>query len=188
MDVERILHTMKERPDRRPFRVAALCLALAVLCIDKALGGSWLAFLAAGALILAMGFLLPSEYPQQPLRRNMLASLRAIRHSRFAYRTVVALFAIFFVTVLAARFSLHMGRQFNLSLLPLLLCSFFFGLRVSILAWLGSFFLVYFFVIPPAASFTITSLADFTALILYLYLGLSVLCIPALIRMTSCEE
>jgi len=186
MDVEHLLQTMRTRPDRRTFRVAALGLALIVLCTDKVLGGSWWAFLVAGALIAAMNILVPVERPARPARQKILTCLLAIRGSPLIYRTSVALFLIITVTVLTSRFSEIMGRQFNLSLLPILLCSFFFGLRVSILAWLASFLAVYFLVIPPVGSFAIDSASNFVGLIVYFYLGLAALGIPVLIWTTSC--
>jgi len=186
MSIERLPEALATKPDRQLIRVASYILAAVVLGTDKLLGGSWSSFAVAAALITAMFILLPAELPRGNARLRILAVLQSIRGLSSGYRMMAALLIVCIITFLATNFSSVVGRQFNLSLLSILLCSFFFGLRISIVTWLASFLLIYLFVIPPTSHLGIASLADFANLIVYIYLSLVALTIPTLIRATSC--
>jgi hypothetical protein len=187
MNVEKVLLTLSSGPDRRTFRVASLLLAVAIWSTDKLLGGSWRSFLVATLLLTLMSFFLPVELPQNPIRLKILWALKSFRRTAFGYQFVIGLIASSVTTIYAVNVSGDIGRQFNVGLLSVVLCAFFFELRVSILTWVANAILVHFYVIRPSYSFYISTSTDFAQLILYWYLGLGALAIPTLIRATSCR-
>jgi K+-sensing histidine kinase KdpD len=184
--INKISETMSARPNPLMFRGAAYILALCVVGTDKLLGGSWFAFLVALLLVGATSFILPMGAPKNDRRKKILAAMQTLRFSSWRFRLGCAILAIVGASALNEQFGGSiLGRGFNIYLIPIFLVSLFFGLPLALLTWLLSFVTAYFLLIPPRYSFEIGSLKDFQDLMMFFYLGLITVAVPALIRASA---
>ena len=180
---------MLSRPDPLIFRSAAFAMAVAVVGVDKVLGNTFLASLATITAVIVGSFIFPARSPRNKLRRVIHERLIRIGWERWYKRLVLATGMMVGAAVLNNYVAGDLlGQEYSLFLIVVFLASLLLGMQIAIVVWLLSFLWVYYSVVPPKNSFEIGSVKDFADLIGYFYLGLIMLAIAVLIRVSSAPE
>ncbi|SDJ64756.1 MULTISPECIES: DUF4118 domain-containing protein [Bradyrhizobium] len=180
---------MFSAPDPLIFRSLAYILAAAVVGSEKILGGTALALFATIISVMVGGYLFPANRPRNNLRKAIYGRLSRISSIRWRRRLVWAILMIAGVAFLNGYVGGDsLGLEYSFFLIAIFIASLLFGMPIAIAAWLLSFLLVYYFVVPPKSSFEIGSIKEFADLIGYFYLGLAMLAIAVLFRASSSPE
>lgn len=135
--------------------------------------------------VVAGGFL-AIEHPQNALCQALFAIYRSIQWLPRLVGLVCAIVLVAGIALLDFKWGgLGIPSSFYVYLIPVFLSSFLFGKRAAVAAWLVSFLMVAYLVIPPRFSFAIATMPDFMRLLVFAVAAGIVLAVPLAQRSNS---
>lgn len=184
---DKLVATLAARPNRWAFRALAYVLLLIIAFADTQLGGvAWVSYAGVFVIACLATFVLPSTTPAGSGRNRVVAVLARLYSWPLRYQMAVAVAVLVTIEALDQYVGgFKLGRIFNIYMAAVFTHALVFGLRSSLLMWLLATLTVYYAEIPPEYSFKVETIADFTDILVFMYIGLLSLASAYLLRISS---